>query len=368
MSLSRAAAAQATLDAQTVATSCIRAIEAIETVQAGALNATPSASLPTNAEVSSTGNLILHDFIASWEKATGRTMVEGRFFTATGGVGLFSPFKGAYDGKIFQTYSSAVNMGQLIEAGANLVKYRHIPLLLGHGIIEHPTRDVSQILRQSSAQLVDPESADALPILEATYLQHAGTDNETEMTLRVTVDLNHGALPSRIQCLKSQKTLHTEVIITRFHQTEDGVWVPLVGTLQLFDLSIHTPAGYTFDDVARMSLEERSKIGAHYIPAPIGPPEEIVVSEHNLRINRPLTSEDLTFRFPEGAVVYDEFNDIRLVAGSGGTLVPQKPSTQPQKEEEIQTRRSIVSVWLVLVNLVLAAGIAAVVWRRKRQS
>lgn len=195
-------------DQSDIAKSCIQAIEAIETVKAGVLNATTRSPLPANAEVTDNGRLILHDFIVSWEKSSGRSHVEGRFFSVMDEVGLFTPFKGAYDGKTFKTLNTASKRGQLIEAGSNLAKYRHISMLTGCGVIEHPSRDVSEILSHGSVRLIaDTQLENGPPIIEVTYFEHEGLEHEARMLLRVTVDLDHGALPSRIQCIKAKENV-----------------------------------------------------------------------------------------------------------------------------------------------------------------
>ncbi|MBS0203724.1 MAG: hypothetical protein JSS49_12535 [Planctomycetes bacterium] len=358
-------------DVNEVANSCVLAIEAIETVQAGVLNAVPRSVLPTKAEVTDTGNLVLNDFTVAWDRSSGCTLVEGRFFTVTQGVGLFTPFKGAYNGKVFKTINTEIKNGQIIEAGANLSKFRHVALLLGYGVIEHPTRDVAQVLASgpvSPAKGVD--SNNGFPVLEVKYSHHEGSSQETPMLLRVFVDPDHDALPARIQCIKvKEQTLHTEVVVSKFHRTSAGLWVPIRGTLQLFDVSIHAPPGYTFADVVKMPMEERKRIGANYIPAPIDLPEEIIIATHDLHVNSKLSTTDLDFEFPEGAIVFDSFNNVTLKAGADGSLRPNENTRTASQDRESRLESwSFRNRWLIGCNAVAVCLIVfGVAYRRRRQ-
>ncbi|MBX3443096.1 MAG: hypothetical protein KF774_11880 [Planctomyces sp.] len=358
-------------EALALAQSCARAIERIETIQCSCLNAMAAESLPTNAVVTDKGEVVLNDFSAAWDKASGRTKVEGRFFTATSGVGLFTSFLGAYDGSSFRTFGKEHNSGQIIDAGPNLAKFRHIPLLLGHGLIEHPMRDVAQLLLSEKSDIrMSPDSSPEKPILELDYLHHEGTENSQPFVLKVEVDPEHGFLPSRIQCFKKdQAVLHTEAIISRFKDVGNGVWAPTRGTLQLFDLSIRVPPGHTFSDVVKMQLSERARIGADYIPAPLGPPEEIIIAESSLKVNERLDEGDLTFQFPENALVYDAFQNQTLQADGAGQLRPRAAAARPNP----QSVGGGLGVWLMRVNIAAAAvNIAALLgvlalWARRRR-
>jgi hypothetical protein len=342
---------------------CIRAIQAIETVEATVRNAVHESKVNKNALYTDSGAVVLSDFSVRWEAIQRRCLIRGKFFSASDGVGSFTPFWMAYDGQILRTYGPNRNRGQLIEAGSTLAGYRHVALLLGHGIVESPSRDVAQLLA-SGARELDPIS-DSVRVVEVPYVENEGSESRRNMLLRIQVDLDHGGLPSRIQCLKADpEVLQIEVVITDFHEIEGGLWVPVAGTLQLFDLSIHVPPGHTFDEVAQMSLEERAKIGAHYIPAPLSTPEEIHVATDGLRVNQALKDEDLTFRFPEGARVFDDFRKVTLVSDASGLLRPLPQERKPAPREAASYAPYLA---LVALNAVVVSFFAWVFARRKQR-
>lgn len=358
-------------DAESIARMCLGAIENVRTFRGYAQNANRLATtdFPKGAELTKHGDLLLIDFEARWDRHTGRTFLDGRFFGVNKEKGgQFTKFKGVYDGKHLYSFGEQSNTGKISDAGANLAKYRHISLLLGYGIVEHPARNVSQVILDSPRLVEVSGQPESIRVLEVEYFQQANDGSKKPFALKVFVDSAHGYLPSRIQCInKLTNTLHTEVAVTRFKMWKDEFWIPMEGTLEIFNVGIDVPDGYTLDQVLEMSLEKRKEIGAKYIPVPVGDRESIIIGDYKLGINVTLADADFKLAYPPGSQVYDQIRDKQLRADSNGKLIEIPwEGGELVKTESLDKSGGVARNWLIVLNVIVVIVVALVLYVRRR--
>jgi len=335
-------------EANTIAGMCADAINAIEgyrgEVQSGLIE---------------NGNRVLIDkFFVNWEKSSGRARFEGQQYSAgENGQVPTDKYVALFEDGNLKTLSKISKQG-MIQSGGNVDYYRHIPFLLGYNLMRKPTRDVVTMLSSGRAKMADaPGTA-----IEIDYERRPGTPDSTPWKVRVTVDEDHGFLPSKIECIFGKTGLaQTKIEVSRFEQTGD-LWVPVEGTLELFDTGIHVPDGYTMDEILEMSMTKREEIGAIYKSVSLGP-EYISISPASLNVNIPFTKDDFQIRFPENCLVYDSIQDRTLISDGEGHLVERAEKKRTTDQLKAKPRFSYL-LYFNLAALSILFILAWLKWKR----
>jgi hypothetical protein len=292
-----------------------------------------------------------------FDRVTGREFFDGRQRVDWGEKITYDDIQIAYDGKQLRTWNKTDHGGTIREVKCAFLNFRAPSILWGRNFGEMPTRDLCDLL-QNAKLLQLPNVPASITVLQNDFMRGGQACQVT-----VWLDSEHGFLPKRIELRrKDSQTLSRVVEIDAFHQTRDGVWIPIRGseTMSAVISSEGWPKDMTPEKFRLLSDDEQKAVRSKvkYKTKKLGyGTQTFVLDTADLAVNEPIPDCRFTFEFPKGTFVWNDFEKIGYQVGRD-----DDPAVR-----HVETPRRSRKLAVGVLTGILLCLIGVFVWRRIRR-